>query len=119
MFSKTLLAVATAAAALTFSASVRAEVLPSGYEQKSAVVRIGDLNLNSDAGAAKALARIASAAGHVCGDIGNNVDLNHRRWYRACVGATVDHSVAELDSSKVNGLYVNSGTIILASYRGN
>ena len=115
---KTLLAAFAATTTLAASAA-SAEVLPSGYEQISTTVRIGDLDLNKDAGAAKALARIASAAGQVCGPAGNGMDLGHRRQYRDCVTATVSHTVAELDSSKVNGVYANRGTITLAAYRGN
>ncbi|HEY0436683.1 MAG TPA: UrcA family protein [Phenylobacterium sp.] len=118
MIAKTLFAALAATTAMAAGAA-QAEVLPSGYEQNSATVRIGDLNLNSDAGAQKALSRIASAAGRVCGDAGNNMDLGHRRQYRACVGATVQHTVAELDSSRVNGVYANTGSITLAAYRGN
>ena len=106
-------------AALTFTAAAQAEVLPFGYDQNSMVVRIDDLNLANDAGATKALARIAFAANHVCGQTGSVVDLRQRVQHRRCVSATVEHTLGELGNTNVSGRYAHAARITVAAYRGN
>jgi len=119
MSSKFFLSALATAAALTFAAAAQAQVLPFGYEQNSMTVRVDDLNLANDAGAGKALARIAFAADHVCGHTGLTVDLRQRVLHRACVSATVEHSVTELGNSKVSGRYARAPQMTVAAYRGD
>jgi UrcA family protein len=116
---KTLVAILATAAAASVCSGAAAATLPAGFETLSTTVQVGDLNLNNDAGARKALARIAFAAHSVCGEAGNNVDLRHRAQYRACISQTVEHTLTQLDSSRVSEIYVRPPRMTLAAYSGN
>jgi UrcA family protein len=119
MMSKFLLFALATTAALTLAAAAQAEVLPFGYEQNSVTIRVDDLNLANDAGAGQALDRIAFAADHVCGKTGITVDLHQRVLHRACVSATVEHTLTELGNANVSGRYARAPQMTVAAYRGN
>lgn len=119
MTTNTLLVAVAAAITLGAASHASAGVLPAGYEERTVTLRVDDVNLDSDTGAAKMLARISSAANYVCGEAGDNVDLSHRVQHRACVSATVDHALTELNSIKVSSLYGRPPRMTLAAYRGS
>ena len=80
-----------AGAAIAQSASWSAEGGP-------AKVFVGDLNLDSAAGADAALKRIATAANSVCGYRPLPLDLDGGAEYRRCVRAAVHGAVGQLGS---------------------
>ena len=115
MMSKFLLSALAATSALTLCAPVHAQVLPYGYEQRTMTVRVDDVNLESAAGAHRMLARISYAANYVCGDASGIVDLTRRSKRNACVRATVDHALGELNNAHVSQLHVRAAGTALAS----
>lgn len=92
-----------------------AAVLPSGYEERSMTVRVDDVNLETNAGAQRMLARIAYAANYVCGDANGTVDLARLSQKKACVTATVEHALGELNNAHVSQLHVHAAGTALAS----
>jgi len=115
MTSKFLLSALAATSALTLYAPARAEVLPFGYEQRSMTVRVDDVNLDTAAGAHRILARISYAANYVCGDAYGTVDLSRKSQRNACITATVDHALGELNNTHVSQLHVRAAGTALAS----
>jgi len=115
MTSKFLLSALASACAITVCAPVHAQVLPYGYEQRTMTVRVDDVNLESAAGAHRMLARISYAANYVCGDASGIVDLTRRSKRNACVRATVDHALGELNNAHVSQLHVRAAGTALAS----
>lgn len=93
-----LVALASAITLGAVSHSYAGEVLPSGYEQRSMVVRLDDLNLDSGAGAERMKARVSYAARYVCGVDGGVTDIERRVQRRACVDSTIQHSLAQVDA---------------------
>jgi UrcA family protein len=119
MFSRILTAGLTAAAALNLCSSALAAPRPAELETTSVTVRIGDLDLASDAGARAALTRIRAAAGIVCGDPGDLRDLNYRVRREACMTSAVERTLAELDSPPLTALVDYGRRMTLAAYRGD
>ena len=67
-------------------------------------VRVAGLDLESDAGARIALARIHRAAGKVCGGEPETRLLDRRAAYDGCVREAVDRTVASAHSSRLTAL---------------
>jgi UrcA family protein len=114
-----LVALASAITLGAASHSLAAGVLPSGYEERTMTLRVDDVNLESQAGAAKMLARIDFAADYVCGGAASRVDLGQRAQHRACVSATVDHTLTQLNSERVSDLHARPSQLTVAAYRGS
>jgi UrcA family protein len=70
-------------------------------DSPQAVVRYGDLDISTDAGALALYNRIADAARRVCPDDQGVRDLNRVRESRACRDAAVTRAVDALGSVKV------------------
>nr|WP_279386502.1 UrcA family protein [Phenylobacterium hankyongense] len=91
-----------AAAVVCASALSASIALPSVAKEATMRVRIGDLNLNSDAGAAKALDRIRGASTRFC-------RFNSGPLYRAqearCRHEVSYKAVRQLDAPVVTALY--------------
>ena len=75
---------------------------------KSQVVRFGDLNLASDAGAQTLYGRINLAARRVCA--GANDDRFGNRDYRACMKKAVDDAVAQVDRPTLYAVHQSGKT---------
>lgn len=73
-------------------------------ETRSVVVRAGDLDLASPAGAAELYARIRSAARDVCGRVDGR-DLEVRRAWLRCYRPAVAGAVAQAGSEAVTALH--------------
>ena len=76
-------------------------------------VRVGDLNVQSNAGAQAALARIHVAAANFCGG-GEARDLGAISQQRACVHRMTGKAVDALQAPKVTALSGRSGPLVLA-----
>jgi UrcA family protein len=81
----TVLAAAIPAATSAFAATP---------DQLTVKVSTADLNLNSEAGARVALARIRHAAKEICGDSGARTSLDQSMQLQACVNGVVERAVA-------------------------
>jgi UrcA family protein len=81
--------------------------------EDSMVVRLGDLNVASDAGAQAALRRIRDAADRFCGGRGER-SLRTQLAVGACRGEMVGKAVARLDAPSVTALHQGQHTIRLA-----
>lgn len=77
-------------------------------------VRIGDLNVHSDAGAKAALARIRATAAQFCGGEGSR-DLGVIAEQRTCVDRMSGKAVDSLAAPKVTALSGRSANVVLAS----
>jgi UrcA family protein len=77
-------------------------------------VRIGDLNVHSDAGATAALARIRTAAASFCGGDGSR-DLGAIAQQRACVSRMTWTAVSALHAPRVTALSGHSAPVVLAA----
>jgi len=85
------------AAALALGAA-----LPAAAE--AAKIRTADLNLDSDAGARVALARIHQAARTVCGDEPDAHQLQRQALYSTCIRDAMDRTVAQAHSARLTAL---------------
>ena len=112
MLTKTL-ATVVALAALSFAAGGHAG-LPDTVSTK---VRIGDLNLASEAGDKAALRRIHQAAKAICGDDPDVRVLDGGVQYRACMTSVTERAVALLCNPDVTAIAGGSsrGDTVLAS----
>jgi UrcA family protein len=81
-----------AAAVLAAGATSALAASPDG--QVSVRLSLDDLNMNSEAGAQEALARIGRAARAICGDSDTRVSLGRQMQLRSCVTSTVERAVA-------------------------
>jgi UrcA family protein len=81
----TVLAAAIPAATSAFAATP---------DQVTVKVSTADLNMNSEAGARVALARIRHAAKEICGDSGARTSLDQTMQLHACVNGVVERAVA-------------------------
>ena len=115
MFKFTMLTAALAAALVTGSAQ------PSRAQTEPASLRIpyADLNLATDAGAAKMLARLQDAAKRVCeghrqGMKGVEVDAH----FQACRRTVVAQSVEQVGAPRVTALYAGRAATQLAQSSG-
>jgi UrcA family protein len=79
-------------------------------------VRIGDLNVQSDAGAAAAFTRIQAASAKFCGGEGS-LSLAVIAAQRACVDRMSSKAVDSLNAPKVTALSGHQSGIVLASAR--
>jgi UrcA family protein len=107
----------TALAAPAFAASPVGNVRPVAglHRVFETTVPLGDLDLNRDAGAKAAIARIKFAAGRVCGAPPSPMDTVARSKHRACVGLAIDNAVAALDAPLVTARHVRGDAARLAS----
>jgi UrcA family protein len=76
-------------------------------------VRVGDLNVRTDAGAQAALGRIRFAAENFCG-ARNPYDLSASAQQRACFERMTGKAVDALNAPKVSALSGRSSAIVLA-----
>jgi UrcA family protein len=109
MSTKSLLSTIAFTAAVGLAGSALAGPAATGPDQISVPVRLGDLNLHADAGAAVALRRIHVAARSICGGAPDARDLERTAAYRDCMTATVGRAVASLGSPTVTALYTGHG----------
>ncbi|MFC3080460.1 UrcA family protein [Phenylobacterium terrae] len=81
--------------------------------EDSMIVRLGDLNVASEAGAQSALRRIRLAADRFCGGHGDR-SMRVQMAVGACRGEMVDKAVAQLDDPTVTALHRGETAIRLA-----
>jgi UrcA family protein len=92
-------AIATAAIlAFATAAPASAETSRDTYEAR---ISIGDLNLQSEAGADAFLRRVHNEARGACGDRSGRMSLTERRAIRACMSDFQERAVAALDNDYV------------------
>jgi len=75
----------------------------TGHEQTS--VQFGDLDLHSQAGAERVIARLQAGADKVCGERPGLRDVARSGEYRQCVRHAMGDAVAQLNSPLVSALY--------------
>lgn len=75
-------------------------------------VKVGDLNLASDAGASTALRRIGTAANSFCG--GGGEAILQLQAYRQCRQTMMAKAVARLDAPRVTALYQPASRMMVA-----
>jgi UrcA family protein len=73
-------------------------------EQLSKIVRYGDLNLETTAGAKVLYARIRSAAGEVCAPFEGRELTRQVRWH-SCYDHAVESAVAQVDKPSLTALH--------------
>src|SRR3974390_662909 len=73
----------------------------SDFDQVSTKVYLGDLDLNSNTGAERAISRIHRAARDVCGPDTDLRAFDERREYDRCVAQAEERAVAKLDMPMV------------------
>jgi len=101
--------ISAAALALAFAASGAA------YAQDGTMrVRVGDLNVQSDAGAQAAYSRIRAASAKFCGGEGS-LSLAVKAAQHACVDQMSSKAVDSLNAPKVSALSGRTSGIKLAS----
>ena len=105
MYGKTLLTTVVFIAFAGFAGSTVAAPAASNPDQMSVAVRIGDLNLGAQPGAAVALRRIHNAARSICGQAPDIKDLDRAADYRDCMAASMGPAVASLNNPMVTALY--------------
>lgn len=76
-------------------------------------VKVGDLNVHSDAGARSAFKRINNAARDFCGPL-QGYSAGYPAQVRACRKEMVDKAVAKLDAPLVTALYTPQAATQLA-----
>ena len=76
-------------------------------------VKVGDLNLASDAGASTALRRIGTASTRFCGGGGSEAILQLHA-YRQCRQTMMAKAVARLDAPRVTALYQPAPRMMVA-----
>ena len=81
--------------------------------EEAMVVRLGDLNVATDAGAQSALRRIREAADRYCGGQGDR-SMRVQTAVRACRGEMVGKAVAQLDVPTVSALHQGAAPVQLA-----
>jgi UrcA family protein len=72
------------------------------------VVRYGDLDLTSPAGAQTLYARLSSAASKACGGEPGTRDLLSRMSYQDCRSTALDRAVSRVGSSQLQALHEES-----------
>jgi UrcA family protein len=78
------------------------------WEQVSTKVYLGDLDLNSNTGAERAMQRIHRAARDVCGPDTDLRAFDQRREYDQCVAQAEEQAVATLDRPMVTAASARS-----------
>jgi UrcA family protein len=101
--------ISAAALALAFAASGAASA-----QDGTMRVRVGDLNVQSDAGAQAAFSRIRAASAKFCGGEGS-LDLAIKAAQRTCVDSMSSKAVDSLNAPKVSALSGRRPGIVLAS----
>jgi UrcA family protein len=81
----------------------------SEFEQVSTKVYLGDLDLNSNTGAERAMSRIHRAARDVCGPDTDLRSFDTRREYDQCVAQAEDQAVAKLNIPQVTAANTHGG----------
>lgn len=115
---KTIVTCAVVSAAAVLGASAR----PTLAQTEPASVRVAyvDLNLATDAGAARMLARIEAAASQVCeGHRQGQKGVEPEARYRACHRTTVAQSVEQVGAPRLTTLYAGRSTTQLAQSSGS
>jgi UrcA family protein len=85
------------------------------FDDRSVVVRYGDLNLASHAGVASLHKRIRNAAESVCSDLDSRI-LGLRDGYAECVSDAVSRGVAAVANANLTNFHANKGrAAVLAS----
>jgi UrcA family protein len=89
----------------------------SGEETHSQKVRVSDLDLSTEAGAAQLISRIHRAAERVCGmnSGGHDFALMSSRSYRTCVREAAADAVAKVNSPVVTALHGGKTSLEIAS----
>lgn len=83
------------------------DIAPNAHASpESAIVRVGDLNRDSDAGAHEMLSRIERAASKVCGEDFARVYMSARRAFRQCRSTTILATVDRLGDERLTAAYV-------------
>ncbi|HZF28060.1 MAG TPA: UrcA family protein [Gammaproteobacteria bacterium] len=85
-------------------ATVSTRAGDQGQTQK-VLVRYGDLNVNTAAGAEQLYHRISLAAHEVCTDVGLPSYLTLHHIYQQCRQTAVEQAVATVDRPKLTALY--------------
>jgi UrcA family protein len=83
--------------------AARAMAADPGSTQHSMLVRYGDLNLSSLAGATTLYQRISGAARSICGDSGHG--LFEQRMWNDCFSSAVANAVATVNNPLLTGIY--------------
>ena len=102
---------------LTFAAAIAALSLASGAasaQSAQMIVRVGDLNLSTQQGAAVALQRIDTAAVQFCGGEPQR-EIGRLFEQHKCIARMTDMAVQKLDSVRVTQLHSPQSTIVVAS----
>jgi len=111
---RSLLPTLLAAAALT--AGVATAAAAAEPERLSVPVKVGDLNIRSEAGAKAALGRIHRAAVTICGET-DSKQLARQAMIDACVRDAVNTTVAQANSpalAALNGTPMQATTLAAA-----
>jgi UrcA family protein len=105
--------------ALTAAAQpVAAQPLGGGDDTVSVRIRLADLDLTGQAGAAAAFSRIKAAASEICGPAPAIVELDRVMQHRSCVQGIVGRAVSDLDAPMVTALASGVGQpSVIASNR--
>jgi UrcA family protein len=92
---------------LSAAALCLAATSPACADEGVMKVRIGDLNLNSPAGAQAALARTIRAADQFCGGAPDLRQIDRARRAQACRDAMLDRAVQAMNVPLVSSLHRN------------
>ena len=72
----------------------------------STIVKIGDLDLNTDAGRRELLDRLSKAAGRVCEEYANaNWSLGYHQVYSSCFRSSLAAAVDKIHHEQVSALF--------------
>ena len=98
---------ATSLALASLLAGTAAQAAPaSESERETVTVHVGDLNLNTAAGADHALNRLRAAAQSVCGeDADSRLELYRMNQIRTCEQEAIGPAVQRLNSPSLAALY--------------
>jgi UrcA family protein len=90
-----------AVASMGLVANAQAAPTSADPDSMSVTVKLGDLDLGGQPGAATAYRRIKTAAGSICGEAPPPADFNGSDQYRRCMSATIDGAVLTLGNPAV------------------
>ena len=109
----------TACAAGLIAAAAAPATAADGLTHQTGTVRIGDLNLSTQAGAQALLRRAGNRFADLCARIDSPLDRNRTRAERACVTEAMANMVAKLNAPIVAAEYAHQygRPVILANVR--
>jgi UrcA family protein len=81
----------------------------------SVKVTHGDLNLETEAGAATAMNRIEQAAGRACGKALSARQIKATKLHQECVAGATHQIVAAIDAPVLTALYAREAPVAVAS----